>query len=132
MIRRPPSSPLFPSTPLSRSGGSPATTTSPLATKRPAAPSLAAAPSRRVVTSWSAASAARARRTASRPRGSANCEHPIDGAAGAGGDLGCDRHLVLQVAQRVPQVLERDHLHVAALGGLGRGDKLLLGVLTAQ
>ena len=46
--------------------------------------------------------------------------------AGARGDLGLDRDHVLQVAQRVARLLERDHLHEAADGRLARGDELLL------
>src|SRR5881409_1637006 len=99
---------------------------------RPMARSAAVEPSRPVVTSRSAASSARARRTSSSPSGSANRKHPIDGAAGPRGDLRRDRDFMLQVAQRIPQVLEGDHLHVAALGGLRRGDKLFIRILATQ
>src|SRR6266851_5799329 len=109
----------------------PATTNRPSATNRAAA-SPAATPSRRVVTSSRARSSASARRTSSRPRTSANREHPLDGAARLGGGLGRHLHRVLQVAERVPQVFESDHLHVAALGRLGHGVELFLGVLATQ
>src|SRR5438445_12906447 len=81
-----------------------------------------------------ARSSASARRTSSSPNfgDSANCEHPVDGAARAHGDLGGDRHFVLQVAERVAQVLQRDLLHVPAFGALASRDEFLVGVLAAQ
>src|SRR5712691_11117258 len=110
----------------------PATTNRPSATNRAAAGRSAATPSRRVVTSSRTRSSASARRTSSRPRTSANREHPLDGAARPGGGLGRHVHRVLQVAERVPQVFEGDHLHVAALSRLGHGVELFLGVLATQ
>src|SRR5262249_19881767 len=52
---------------------------------------------------------------------SADRDHPVDRATGAGGDLRLDHHLVLPVAERVAQLLERDHLHVLANRPLGDG-----------
>src|ERR1043166_8130512 len=48
------------------------------------------------------------------PGTSAQRDHALDRTARAGGDLGLDRDLVLPVAERVAQLLERDHLHVLA------------------
>src|SRR5207244_13230022 len=95
----------------------------------PTAEPSAAAPSNRVVMSSDARSSASALRTSSKPNGSANRQHPIDGPARPESDVGGNRDLELQVAQRVPQVLERDHLHVAALRLLGDGIELLAGIL---
>src|SRR2546430_14827835 len=112
--------------------GRPATTKRPSATNWAQAGRRAAAPSRPVVTSFAARSSSRARRTASRWGDSANREHPLDGAPCPAGDGGRDGHLVLQVAQRVAQLLERDLLHEAALGRLGQRVELLVGILAAQ
>src|SRR5256885_7626148 len=112
--------------------GRPATTKRPSATNWAHAGRRAAAPSRPVVTSLAARSSSRARRTASRWGESANRQHPVDGAARPPGDGGGHGHLVLQVAQRVAQLLERDLLHEAALGRLGQPVELLVGVLAAQ
>src|SRR5256712_81579 len=112
--------------------GSPATTNRPSATSRAVAAAAAVAPSNRVVASSRARSSTRARRTSSRPRTSANRQHPLDGAARPRGDAGGDGDLVFVVAQRVPQVLQRDLLHVAALGRSRGGDDLLAGFLAPQ
>src|SRR5207249_6137147 len=47
-------------------------------------------------------------------------------------DLGCDGHVVLQVAKRVAQLFQSDLLHVTAFGRLTGGDKLLPGILAPQ
>src|SRR6266568_3260986 len=51
----------------------------------------------------------------------ADRDHALDRAAGALGDLRLHRHDVLPVAQRVAQLLQRDHLHVLADRLLGDG-----------
>src|SRR5216117_4594795 len=114
--------------------GIPATTNSPSATKRAVTRRSPRAPRRRVVTSSVARSSASARRTSSRPNGSGstNREHPVDGAPRPRRDLGCDGHIVLQVAQRVAQFFQSDLLHVTAFGRLTGGDKLLLWILAPQ
>src|SRR5690242_12829537 len=58
-----------------------------------------------------------ARRGFPTPGGSialAEGDHPLDRPPRPLGDLRLDRYLVLPVAQRVAQLLERDHLHVLA------------------
>src|SRR2546422_910086 len=112
--------------------GSPATTNRPSATSRAVAAAAAVAPSNRVVASSRARSSTRARRTSSSPRTSANRQHPLDRAARPRGDAGGDGDLVFVVAQRVPQVHERDHLHVVTLGRFRGGDELLVRVLAPQ
>src|SRR2546422_7506287 len=114
--------------------GIPATTNPPSATKRAATRRSPRAPRRGVVTSSVARSSASARRTSSRPNGSgsANREHPVDGAPRPRRDLGCDGNVVLQVAKRVAQLFQSDLLHVTAFGRLTGGDKLLPGILAPQ
>ena len=55
-----------------------------------------------------------------------------DRAAGAGGQLRVHRHAVAHVAQRVAQLLERDHLHVPAHGPLAHRVEALVRRLLAQ
>src|SRR5213083_1335715 len=114
--------------------GIPATTNPPSATKRAATRRSPRAPKRGVVTSSVARSSASARRTSCRPNGSgsANREHPVDGAPRPRRDLGCDGHVVLQVAKRVAQLFQSDLLHVTAFGRLTGGDKLLPWILAPQ
>src|SRR2546421_1738283 len=112
--------------------GRPATTKRPSATNAAAAARPAAAPSSRVVTSSRARSSSRARRTSARPSGSANRQHPIDGAPRPRRDVGGHGDLGAHVPQAVAQLLERDQLHEAALGRFGQRVELLLRVLTPQ
>src|SRR5436309_10706378 len=112
--------------------GRPATTKRPSATNRAHAGRLDASPSRRVVTSSAARSSSRARRTASLWGDSANREHPVDRPPRAPGNVARNGHLVLQVAQRVAQLLESDLLHEATLGRLRQRVELLVGVLAPQ
>src|SRR5260370_15498956 len=112
--------------------GRPATTNRPSATKEATAGPSAAAPSNRVVTSSVARSSASAQRTSSRPSGSPNRQHPIDGATRPERDIRGNGDLVLQLAQRVPQLFEGDHLHVATLGLLCHRVELLLRLLAPQ
>src|ERR1041384_5555741 len=113
--------------------GTPATTKVPSASNRAVAMSSAAAPNSAVVTSCDARSSASARRTTSPGSRScvrsANRQHPVDRAAGALRDGGGNPHLVLQVAQRVPQLGERNLLHVPSRDQFRRGDKFLLGIV---
>src|ERR1041385_8666326 len=48
----------------------------------------------------------------------ADGDHAPDRATGARCDLGLDDDLVLPIAQRIAELLERDHLHEAAGGTL--------------
>src|SRR6266852_4794322 len=114
------------------SRGPPATTNRPSAMKRASVVRPAAAPSNRVVTSSAARSSARARRTSTKPNGSANRQHPVDGPARAFGHSRGDGHVVLHVAERVTQLFQRDLLHVAALGGLPRRQEFLARILAPQ
>src|SRR6266542_4067068 len=59
-------------------------------------------------------------------------QHALDGGARPGRDLGLDRDDVLPVAQRVAQLLERDHLHVLADRPLRDGLEPLARGLLAQ
>src|SRR3989454_222926 len=112
--------------------GNPATTKRPSATNSADAGRSPAGPSSRVVTSSAVRSSCRASRTCAMPSGSANRQHPVDGAAGAAGDSRGNGDVVLQVAERIAELLERDQLHEAALRRLRQRMKLLGGILAAQ
>src|SRR6202044_2882247 len=59
-------------------------------------------------------------------RSSADRDHPPDRDPGPIGNLRRDLDLVHAVAQRVAELRQRDHLHVAAVGGLVGGDEVHL------
>src|SRR6266705_429743 len=107
--------------------GMPATTKGPSATKRASTRRSAALPSKRVWRSLAAWTTASARCTSCNPKGSgsANHEHPLDSPSRARRNVGRDRHVVFQVAERVAQVLQRDLLYVATFGRLAGRDEFL-------
>src|SRR5215207_4961886 len=54
----------------------------------------------------------------------ADRDHPLDRRAGALRDVGRHLHDGPPLSERVAQLRQRDHLHVAAAGRLVRGDEL--------